>query len=308
MTIKIGLVICTRNRSGYLLGLLSNLENKACIETILIVDSSDNNDSKKIVDNFNQTRSNVIEYIKSKPGLPRQRNIGIAWIINNKKSVNVIAFLDDDARIESEYFTIAANHVRMYKKWVAFTGNPVGILRSKPNFLRRIFMLDSKKSGRLLKSGHSTLPNPVKEIESVDWLPGISMFINPKILELEKFNSKLRMYYEDVEMSLRLRNHGAIHVIKKMKYTHLYASEGRESIGSQTFYTLGIKWEIAREFPFYLNRLAIIWSVFGSLILGFISLPISQNKRMQIGIIVGNLKFIIFTLFGKDSTQKVDQE
>ena len=306
MKSKIGLIICTRNRANYLQGLLSNIESKDFLETILIVDSSSNEESIKIVDSFKESKNNIIEYIKSEPGLPHQRNIGISWIANQRKTVNVIAFLDDDARIDSNYFKIAARYVEMNKNWVAFTGNPGNIIRSRANLLRRICMLDSKKYGKLIKSGHTTLPNPAEEIENVDWLPGISMFINPSVLKFEKFNASLRMYYEDVEMSLRLRKYGKLHVVKKMNYTHLYAPEGRESIASQILYTLGIKWELAPEHPNYLSRRAIIWSIMGSLILGFVKYPISRNRKIIMETIRGNFKFIYFTLVGKSTTQKIN--
>ena len=57
MKSKIGLIICTRNRANYLHELLSNIENKDFLETILIVDSSSNEESKKIVDSFKESKN-----------------------------------------------------------------------------------------------------------------------------------------------------------------------------------------------------------------------------------------------------------
>lgn len=92
------------------------------------------------------------------------------------------------------------------------------------------------------------------------------MAINPKYLALDKFNSTLRMDSEDVEMSSKLQKYGKIISLPDMNYFHLSASDGKDDQFKQIAYSNGIRWELSNLYPHNLYRVAMLWSIFGSMI------------------------------------------
>jgi GT2 family glycosyltransferase len=304
---QIVLIVCTRNRPIYLYGLLVNLfSHDYDLHKILIVDSSDNLETRNIVDSFSHLQPEKIQYIHSLPGLPYQRNVGIDFIFSNYNNIHAVAFLDDDSRIAERYFHELSNYIYTNKSWVAVTGKSLTNMRVKPKLLRRIFLLDSNQDGKILKSGNTTLPNPDTVPTEVDWMPGLSMAINPKYLALEKFNSGLRMYFEDVEMSLRLQKYGKIISLPNMNYFHLYATDGRDDQFKQIAYSNGIRWELSNLFPHDLYRVAILWSIFGSMIYSIGNTLIFFNLRSSIQITKGHVLFFMKLISRKDIVQRLD--
>lgn len=303
---QVVLIVCTRNRPTYLYGLLVNLFSQDYdLHRILIVDSSDNLETSNIVNSFLHLKPEKIQYIHSLPGLPYQRNVGIDFIFSNYNNIDAVAFLDDDSRITERYFHELSDYMYTNKSWVAVTGKSLTNMRVKPKLLRRIFLLDSNQDGKILKSGNTTLPNPAKVPTEVDWMPGLSMAINPRYLALEKFNSALRMYFEDVEISLRLQKYGKIISLPNMNYFHLHATDGRDDKFKQIAYSNGIRWELSNLFPHNLYRVAILWSIFGSMIYLIGKTVIFFNSRNSIQEIKGHLLFLIKLISRKEIVQRL---
>jgi glycosyltransferase involved in cell wall biosynthesis len=91
-TSKTGLIIPTRNRPKELYSTLDFfLKKKIKFFKIIVVDSSDKNFKKEIINICNKFSINLCF---SKPSTSKQRNIGLKKII--KKKLKFIMFLDDD--------------------------------------------------------------------------------------------------------------------------------------------------------------------------------------------------------------------
>lgn len=101
-------------------------------------------------------------------GLPYQRNIGINFVFFNYNNIHAVAFLDDDVRIAEKYFHGLSDYIYANESWVAVTGKSLTNMEVKPKLLRRIFLLDSNQVRKILKSGNTTVPNPVKVPTEVD--------------------------------------------------------------------------------------------------------------------------------------------
>lgn len=300
------LVICTKDRPLELAELFCNLSGiKTALMRILVVDSTENPHSKFQVEKL-CTESNLpIELLFTSAGLPYQRNCAISWLLEHLPSADIAFFLDDDARVHNRYFEAALEYIAANQNWVALTGTPEQENNRKVRILRRVFLLDSKLNGKILKSGETTLPNPKTIFETVEWLPGISMAINMEVLSELKFDGSLRMYYEDVEMSLRMRNVGELVALRDMRYSHLLAISGRESTIDQVSYTLGIRWELSEKNQNPISKIGISWSILGSFCHSIISILFLRNSKESKYRIIGILAFLKRLILKKEIVQRI---
>lgn len=303
----IALVICTRNRPKYLAGLLENLEHLSTIPgAIIIVDSSEDDSTLTLLSHVEPALAKRISYIKSTPGLPHQRNVGINYILSAKKlnQIELISFTDDDCRLSLDYFEHLYAYTNSHSKFSAITGILEEVKRPKPNKWRRLFYLDSSINGSVLKSGYTTPATCPTNYCEVEWIPGGSMSIKRKILESTKFDSQLRMYGEDLKMSLQLRAHGPLIAISKMKYQHLEAVSGKDNLDDVVGFTNGIRWQLSQEFPAIIVRRYVLWSIVGSVIANsfkYIRSPEDNQECRQI--LLGHFKFLFRLITGKPYVQ-----
>jgi GT2 family glycosyltransferase len=303
------LIICTKDRPAEVIGLLECLQDvNPSLDVVIIVDSSESVDTKMQINHYCKKSPLAIVLLSSLPGLPHQRNVAIEWIRKNHPIVDLIFFLDDDARVSARYFEVAEEFVRQNGDWLGITGVNSSIQYSKPKVLRRIFLLDSKKSGRLLPSGETTPPNPIQAIEEVDWMPGISMVLNPKVFQQIEFNSELRMYYEDVDFSIKLRKLGPIFCLREMSYSHLSVSTGRKSPEQIIAFTYGMKWQLSNVSQSRITKRAIIWSMIGMSLNSLAMLLVNTKREDAKSRLLGQLIFLSRLLKNKDVVEKINHD
>lgn len=299
---SIALIICTRNRPTYMRGLLQNLDSLTVIPAkILIIDSSDDESTLQLITSPEVSVMERITYIKSLPGLPHQRNEGIKRILSSKEfdQISLISFTDDDCRLSEDYFEHLSALVESDIHFAAITGFLISGERAEANLWRRIFLLDSKSSGSVLKSGYTTPIQCKDSLCDVEWIPGGSMNIKRAALESIQFDSKLRMYGEDLKMSLMLRKLGPLLAHTKMEYKHLEATLGKDNLVDVISFTDGIRWQLARDFPDQIQRKYVLWSILGSVIANLIGyFKSSENSKDGKAILRGHLVFFL-RLVGK---------
>ena len=111
-TNKTGLVIPTRNRPKELYSTLQFFSKKKIkFLKIVIIDSSDKNLKKEIIDICH--KFNVLLYF-SKPSTSKQRNIGLQKLTRSK--LEFIMFLDDDLKFHSNSFSVMNSNIEKYQK------------------------------------------------------------------------------------------------------------------------------------------------------------------------------------------------
>ena len=171
----ISIVIPTRNRPDLLTRLVSSLESAIDIKhEIIIIDSSDIDKSSENLASFKYVRY----YRTDLNSAAIQRNIGIDKIENT----DFVFFLDDDVLPGINYFQdVLASFEDA--SIVGVSGLAISTKESKERrppsglvgLIMKIFLLDSKKDGILLKSGINI---PIRDrksgISRVDWLIGCS--------------------------------------------------------------------------------------------------------------------------------------
>jgi GT2 family glycosyltransferase len=277
-------------------GLLDNFARLNTIPSrVIIVDSSDDDSTFGLLSTIDIHLVKKISYLKSTPGLPHQRNVGVREILSNHEfdQVQVISFTDDDCRLVPDYFEYLAAHIKSNLNYSAITGVLVPMQHAKSNLWRRIFFLDSKSSGSILKSGYTTPIQCTDGICEVDWIPGGSMNIKRKILETSLFDSKLRMYGEDLKMSLKLKEFGPLLAHSKMEYEHLEATSGKDNLIDVISFTDGIRWQLSTEFPDSIKRRYVLLSIIGSVMANSIGYLKSRNsKEVNKSLLLGHLQFL----------------
>ena len=211
-----------------------------------------------------------------------------------------MSFTDDDCRLYAGYFGHLIDSIRSNLVFCAITGIQTPMKLSKITLLRRFFYLDSRKSGAILKSGCTTPIKSTNGITEVEWMPGGCMNIKRSVLEIIKFDEKLRMYGEDLKFSLILKLHGPLFVNPDMKYQHLEASQGKESFEDVISYTDGVRWHLAREFPEFIKKRYVMWSIIGSIIGSTFLKVRSHEHTNNKSIVVGHIEFLV-RLFGRKS-------
>lgn len=229
----ISVVIPTCNRPNELSSILTSIQNQDTkVEEVIIVDSSDMDiDLSKLgLDALN------FKHVKVKvKSAAKQRNIGVELVNPNS---SYLCFLDDDVIADSNYLSTLTEEIWSYGcvgiSGIAINPKKIDKVRRPPTglfgFIQRVFFLDSKIDGKLLRSGVNI---PVRRnsgaIAKVDWLIGCSVwdFAKVKTLRFEDdfMGASLN---EDVIFSLRASKYGDLLVDPNVHLWHSESDIGRE--------------------------------------------------------------------------------
>lgn len=292
------IIIPTRNRENLVQTLLAHLDRIIFEEyEVIVVDSSDNLSKPKL-----KFENIFVEYLHTNiKSAAIQRNIGIEFL--NAKT-EILFFLDDDVFPNKDYFTKLENTLRE-NRYIGISGialNPRQTKRrSKPTgfkgFVHRIFLLDSKKEGKLLKSGvNIPVRNYGGRLQEVDWLIGCSAWKLQSIMQT-RFESDFKgaSLAEDVVFSVRMSKKGKLAVDPKIILDHFEDSRGRPQ--SVDFWEMWVtnRYRVIEVAEFgWVGRIAFWWSTLGqmviNLILGIREAP--RNFDPVTGIIRGSLKIV----------------
>lgn len=223
-------------------------------DEILIVDSSTNNETEKIL---KQNKFQNLKYFlvdSNNRGLTRQRNYGITRVHNKSE---IVCFLDDDTVLESDYFK---NLLSTYKtfpdalgvggyivneiKWQKVTNAYVpknnefyfdGWKRKDGSrfVLRKKIGLDSDCPpgySSLFSHGRNVgfLPPSGKIYEVEQLMGGVSSF-KKSVFEKFSFSTYFEGYglYEDADFTLRVAKTGDLYLNTAAKLNHFHAESGR---------------------------------------------------------------------------------
>jgi len=203
------LVICTRNRARELATCLASVQAASPLpDRVLIVDSSDDPElARGLVEGVGFEIRSRINYLHTAPGLPLQRNIGVA-----NSDTDIVHFIDDDVVVSPEYFGSILDAF-LEPDVVGVCGFITNLgQRKRPSLFARRFFLDGE-DGRVLPSGRNVLNfEPGDGVRPTDWLSGCSMSYRRRVLTVEQFDERLSGYAlgEDVDLSSRVRGHGRL--------------------------------------------------------------------------------------------------
>jgi len=252
----ISLIICTFKRPEALKKLLESILNCSTKpDEILIIDSSPDNQTQNMIVEFEEKGLGIRYFLVEKEyrGLTRQRNFGVGRV--DVKS-DIIAFLDDDLTVDSEYFKHLVETYTLYPDAIGIGGidvndngyfrKPDGFRESRFDFyeldnwiikepgrykLRKILGLMSDLPPGLIPEfshGRSVLP-PTGRIYMVEHFTGMSMSFKKDIFDRIKFSSFFEGYglYEDFDFCVRALKYGNLYVNTNAKVWHYHEPSGR---------------------------------------------------------------------------------
>lgn len=284
MSLRHGLVIATRNRADDLReALASVLEGQRLPDEVVVIDSSDGEESRELLTELIEAHPEVQwHYEHSSPGLPRQRNIGVA-----RATSDVLHFIDDDVVLEQGYLaalddlfeTPGNEDVLGGGGLITNLGDPT------PRLWWRLGLLDSHRQGAVLASGQNIMVHDVDGETEVQWLSGCSMSYRRSVFDRDLFDEELAGYalMEDLDFSVRVRRHGRLVVSPRARLIHKVSPEGRWSLERRhRAWVYRRYWFVQKNLPWW-QLPAFAWSVLaGVLVEAVIGLATLRRYRLRV--------------------------
>lgn len=293
------LIVCTRNRPEEVSEFLENLKTKKELPgTILIVDSSDNTDSRDILESDNFKFLNLT-YVSSSPGLPHQRNVGINYLRNNDlvNNESYVHFIDDDVLLPNEYFRIADN-LLMENPSTNFVGAyDKSITKDTYAFKVYKLLMGDGLSGVILKNGHAYPPKNIAKVTSVEFTAGHSFIIRWPAIRPGMFNDDIRIYGEDLDFQIRLGLEKRWLVSPNFFVFHSVSKTNRSTARLEAKYTDAFRYRIVLEYPQYFSMQLYYLSLIRDIVLGtlrLVSFSTSHASRL-----IGHIEFAMSLARGK---------
>jgi glycosyltransferase involved in cell wall biosynthesis len=208
LTKTVSVVICTRNRSRSLSRLLGckGFESNRVGHVIVVDSSSSSSEAERNSDLVAGFSQGVL--LLSSPGLPRQRNVGTAYLAENLGlgPNEVICYLDDDVTIPDDYFeqvlSLLSGQSVIAGAWdISLPDIPDSRLRRILSHLELV----SSSYFSISRAGATTAGKIQADLQEVDWVPGHSFSMRLETWLNCRFNDKIRMTGEDLEFQLRAR-------------------------------------------------------------------------------------------------------
>jgi hypothetical protein len=297
-TIKTGLIIPTRNRPKELYSTLQFLlKNKIKFFKTIVIDSSDKNLKKEIIDISNKFK---VKLYFSNPSTSKQRNIGLRKFLKSK--IEFIMFLDDDLKFNKNSFNIMNSHINKYKyKYRGFSFSNLNLqkksLLEKVKFsssIKKIGLYSSEK-GKVLNNGWQTKIYNLKSNLQSQWMPTACAIFKKNFLVGKSFDESFGTYsyLEDLDFSLQInpQRKRIFLVVANAKFVHLNEIIRTSFIfGFFEFYN---RYKIVKKFNF--NKISFFFMAFCKIIMTILSIFISYKNIFKLfGNIVGIITCLIF--------------
>ena len=225
-TNQTSLIIPTKNRSEQIIKLINRLKSlNLNFSELLIVDSSDDNNSYKIND---VCKKNNIKYFKTKSSTSYQRNFGLSKINKNK----FVMFMDDDVVLLDDTFDKMNECIRKFSESKNIAGFGFNqIEKRKETFLDIIKNFKVFKHlniypitpGKVALSGWQSKILNLKKDVLADWVFTTICIYKFDDIKNFKFDESFGVYsyLEDLDFSLNLKNKGkAIYISSDSKFIH----------------------------------------------------------------------------------------
>jgi len=296
--ISLSVIIATKDRFKDIKICVENIINQSVIpSTIIIVDASKKSGVYEILkDDFNNNDIQFL-YIRSKPGLAYQRNLGI-----NENRNDFILFLDDDVTLDKYYIEeMIAYFENVNNEIGGITGKitndkKLGVISS---IIRKLFFLSENGRGEVKKSWANNNYNKISEISRIQWISGCNQFYKSEVFKYELFDENLDgyAYMEDVDFSYRVSNHFQLIFNPKAKCIHNHKnsiSTRMRKREKQKMFMRNHYYLFKKNIPqTKINKLCHYWSYLGFIVRGVIF-------ERNLGFVLGTIEGIAKNIFNKN--------
>jgi GT2 family glycosyltransferase len=303
---ELAVVVCTKDRPAHLSNLLTCLSRQSKLpRTIVVVDSSHGVDSQAVVSEWGRIAPAQLHYLKSEPGLPRQRNVGIDFLkrLWSWKSLKYVWFLDDDIEFGSGFLESGLKVMNGFSDCMLLGAFDLQGHSLFSKIGTSLVSLQRARGGKLLKSGLVVPPMPERTFEETDFVPGFSMLVRASALSHVKFDSEIRMYGEDIEFQLRLRRLGIVGCSKELGLAHNASPINRESARYISAFSDGFRWRLHRQHPDKVSGVMVLFSTIALLISDLV-LALVGRDSIRLESARGHVDFVTRVMRGKPTEQR----
>jgi GT2 family glycosyltransferase len=199
---SVAVVVCTLDRPAATRWLVSYLDQLVpnfpfdCSLSLVLVESSQ---ELTAVDTPNHID---FHHVKSRRGLPHQRNVGVGYVKSALPDSQVLVFLDDDVIPTFSFFESALTVSRRNQTEI------IGAIDILEQFNWQMELAEKvgwvPKPGTISRSGFATAPRAKANRQNLDWVAGFAFAMNPSIFENFKFPEEVLFFGEDVLFGLNL--------------------------------------------------------------------------------------------------------
>jgi len=279
---NISVVICTLNNDSQLNSLFQSISVQELKPfEIIVVHGEKNSSTKNLCRSWNNKLSNI-RYIQAERSLIVQRNVGLE--LSNGE---IICYLDDDVILEQNYFKPILDTYLSDENIAGVQGtisNDIKLSCFK-NFFIIIFLLDDMNgNGKLKKSGLPSFHKKSKFPVEVEVFNGCQMTFRKKILQVNKFDLKLKKYWwgdDFITSYLISKNHKLIQIPDSILYHHGNSSFSRSPKlafmrGRNLTY---LRKNLIRSS--FLSKFSYLWSDFGQVII-YLWLILEKNGILHL--------------------------
>jgi hypothetical protein len=185
--------------------------------------------------------------------------------------------------------------LKLLKESKGFIGIAPGIvmtseIRKKPNgikgFINKVFILDSKRGGVVLKSGVNIpvrineLSMTNEEVIETEWIYGCSIWRINQFLYDERLEGQ--SLFEDMLYSFKARKFGKIGIARNVILHHYEEVVNRPDMHDLTVMWLKNRRLVIEEDPNYFKAIYFIWADLGNLVTNLLSLKIKIKNKLQV--------------------------
>jgi len=215
---KLAIIVPTRNRPRLLGILLDSLEAQARRpHQVIVVDGSD----EPLENSLGDRPGLKLTYLRVfPPSLTRQRNAGLRSL---RDDITLVGYLDDDIVVEPEAIK------NLLGFWNA-AGDDVGgtsfhITNTEwrpPSLADRLFLLNSRRRGVVLRSGYATSIEPTGEANPSEWLCGGATVWRREIVDELDYDEWFAgaANYEDADFSYQAGKKFKLYVLREARVEH----------------------------------------------------------------------------------------
>jgi len=219
--LRVSVIICTRDRESEIIAAVASLVRQRRLpDELIVVDSGEGDRVEAMLQETIAGRFPLV-YWRTAPGLPRQRNAGVALATGE-----LVLFLDDDVILDEAYLAEISGFFERDQKQAfhavqgritmgsAAAGGPGGRFRKLRRlncgrFVRKAFLLPGVGTGSLKRSGFMSIAGDTSPRE-IEHLAGCCTCFRREVFSSVAFDEKLTDYawMEDTDISRQVKRRG----------------------------------------------------------------------------------------------------
>ena len=256
-------MICTKDRQQDLRVTLGHVAHCDPLPSCLVVVESGGRfeETESVLHEFFLRVGITVILLRSKPGLPHQRNEALAYLQNlpGSEKLATLHFLDDDVSVSQDYFRVVHEFLESSTDFVGVSGFDTKFAHRKRGFLLRILLGEPRLPGEIGASGLVTIGHPEdSSVFRAEWMQGGMSNVRAGVARSIRFDGKRRMFGEDVEFSLRLGKVGKLGVMGLAEVEHREAQSNKITSTQAAYQSDLFRWNLVELFPERVKRWRVI--------------------------------------------------